>query len=207
MTGRAGPVGFRDIRIWGKYKYDLFINGRPQGKDHHHGQVNRMARKPNRMYRHIKGPAYTRKEYMGGIPAARINQYVMGNKKLDFPLTYHLVLTESCQVRHTALEAARVAANRYIQKKAGSQNYKLVVRIYPHHILRENKQATGAGADRVSQGMRKSFGKNVGTAARVKSGQEVMTISVARNMERDAKLALRKASQKLPSPSHIVVSS
>ena len=39
---------------------------------------------------------------------------------------------------------------------------------YPHHVLRENKQATGAGADRVSQGMRCAFGKNVGTAARVK---------------------------------------
>lgn len=162
-----------------------------------------MARKPNRMYRQVRGQAFTRKEYTGGIPLPRIQQYVMGNRKVEYPLKYHLVVKEGCQIRHTALEAARIAANRYIQRRAGAQNYKLVVRVYPHHILRENKQATGAGADRVSQGMRKSFGKNVGTAARVKAGQEVMTITVPKNMEEPAKTALKKASQKLPSPVYI----
>ena len=44
---------------------------------------------------------------------------------------------------------------------------------YPHQILRENKQATGAGADRVSQGMRLSFGKNVGTAAEFKGDRQL----------------------------------
>jgi len=159
-----------------------------------------MARKPNRMYRQIRGQAFTRKEYTGGIPAPRINQFVMGNRNSSFPMVYHLVVKESCQIRHTALEAARIAANKFISKKAGTKNYKLTVRVYPHQILRENKQATGAGADRVSQGMRKSFGKNVGTAARVKAGQQVMTIEVPSQMEDQAKVALRKASQKLPSP-------
>jgi large subunit ribosomal protein L10e len=159
-----------------------------------------MPRKPNRMYRQVRGQAFTRKEYTGGIPAPRIQNFVMGNKRASFPMTFHLVVKESCQIRHTALEAARIAANRYISRTAGSQNYKLVVRVYPHHILRENKQATGAGADRVSQGMRKSFGKNVGTAARVKPGQEVMSIYVNKPMEKHAKVALKKASQKLPSP-------
>ncbi|MFO8050285.1 MAG: 50S ribosomal protein L16 [Thermoplasmatota archaeon] len=162
-----------------------------------------MSRKPNRMYRQIRGQAFTRKEYTGGIPLPRIQQYVMGNKTTEFPLRYNLVIKEGCQIRHTALEAARIAANRYIQKRAGTMNYRLVVRVYPHHILRENKQATGAGADRVSQGMRSSFGKNVGTAARVKAGQEVMTINVPKNLENPAKMALKKASQKLPSPVYI----
>ncbi|MEA3558532.1 MAG: 50S ribosomal protein L16 [Candidatus Thermoplasmatota archaeon] len=162
-----------------------------------------MPRKPNSMYRQIRGQAFTRREYTGGVPLPRIQQYVMGNRTTKFPLTYHLIIREGCQIRHTALEAARIAANRYIQRKAGAQNYKLVVRVYPHHILRENKQATGAGADRVSQGMRSSFGKNVGTAARVKAGQEVMTITVPENMGEPAKVALKKASQKLPSPVYI----
>jgi large subunit ribosomal protein L10e len=169
--------------------------------------VKQMARKPNRMYRQIRGQAFTRKEYTGGIPAPRIQQYVMGNRKNSFPLVYHLVVKEGCQIRHTALEAARIAANKYISKRAGSQNYRLVVRVYPHQILRENKQATGAGADRVSQGMRKSFGKNVGTAARVRAGQEVMTIQVNPTMEVQAKVALKKASQKLPSPVFITKAS
>jgi large subunit ribosomal protein L10e len=165
--------------------------------------VTKMARKPNRMYRQIRGQAFTRKEYTGGIPVPRIQQFVSGNRTTQFPITYDLVVKEQCQIRHTALEAARIAANKYISKKSGAQNYQLVVRVYPHQILRENKQATGAGADRVSQGMRKSFGKNVGTAARVKAGQEVMTIRIPNQMEEHAKLALRKASQKLPSPVYI----
>ena len=155
------------------------------------------------MYRQIRGQAFTRKDYTGGIPVPRIQQFVSGNRQIDFPSTYNLVVKEQCQIRHTALEAARIAANKYISKRAGAQNYKLIVRVYPHHILRENKQATGAGADRVSQGMRKSFGKNVGTAARVKAGQEVMTIQIPKQMELQAKMALKKASQKLPSPVYI----
>jgi large subunit ribosomal protein L10e len=162
-----------------------------------------MARKPNRMYRQIRGQAFTRKDYTGGVPVPRIQQFVSGNRKTNFSSTLDLVVREQCQIRHTALEAARIAANKYISKKAGAQNYKLVVRVYPHQILRENKQATGAGADRVSQGMRKSFGKNVGTAARVKAGQEVMTIQIPKQMEDQAKIALKKASQKLPSPVYI----
>ncbi|HHD15147.1 MAG TPA: 50S ribosomal protein L16 [Euryarchaeota archaeon] len=164
-----------------------------------------MARKPNRMYRQIRGQAFTRKDFTGGIPAPRIQQFVSGNRKMAFPITYHLVVKEQCQIRHTALEAARIAANKYISKRVGAQNYRLIIRVYPHQILRENKQATGAGADRVSQGMRKSFGKNVGTAARVKSGQEVITLQVPAQMETHAKIALRKASQKLPSPVSITM--
>ncbi|MFC7029415.1 hypothetical protein ACFQH8_22010 [Halomicroarcula sp. GCM10025710] len=41
----------------------------------------------------------------------------------------------------------------------------MTLRKFPHQVLRENKQATGAGADRVSDGMRQAFGKIVGTAA------------------------------------------
>ena len=79
---------------------------------------------------------------------------------------------EECLVRHNALESARVTANRYIQPHAGRDGYHLKVRTYPHHVLRHNKIAQGAGADRVSMGMRKSFGRTVGTAARVKPGQK-----------------------------------
>ena len=71
---------------------------------------------------------------------------------------------------------------------------------YPHQILRENKQATGAGADRVSQGMRLSFGKNVGTAARVQRGQTVISIKTEPENYLAAKDALRKANCKFPTP-------
>lgn len=164
-----------------------------------------MPRKPAKMYREVNKKAYTRKEYMGGIPASRITQFDMGNAKGDFPLVLSIVAEERCQIRHTALEAARIAANRYIQKRAGVTMYHLKMRVYPHHVLRENKIATGAGADRVSDGMRKSFGKAVGTAARVEPGQKVITIRTTLGNFINAKTALRKASMKLPTPCSLVV--
>lgn len=157
-----------------------------------------MARKPNSMYRHITQHANTRREYMGGVPLSRITQFVLGNKNQKFDVNVSLTANERCQIRHTALESARISANRALEKKVGVQEYRLTIRLFPHHVLRENKQATGAGADRVSQGMRSSFGKNVGTAARVKPNQIIMTVESHEKNIGSIKEALRKASSKLP---------
>ena len=107
---------------------------------------------------------------------------------------------EEARIILPAIEAARVISNSTIRTAAGPQGYSLRIRVYPHHILRENKQATGAGADRVSQGMRCAFGKNVGTAARVKRGQAVVTIQTSASHFAAAKNALRKANMKFPTP-------
>jgi large subunit ribosomal protein L10e len=157
------------------------------------------------MYRQIRGQAYTRREYMGGVPANRITQFDLGNTKGDFPLLVTLKGTESCQIRHNALESARIAAVRHLNKKAGTVNYHLKIRIYPNNVLRENKQATGAGADRVSDGMRSAFGKAVGTAARVEAGQSLMSVSTTKAHFLTAKQALKRASMKLPTPCRIIV--
>jgi len=61
------------------------------------------------------------------------------------------------------------------------------------------KQATGAGADRVSQGMRLAFGKNVGTAARVQKNDVIVSIHTSAEFYLDARNALRKAGMKFPS--------
>ena len=163
-----------------------------------------MARKPAKMYRRLKGQAYTRRKYTGGVPNNRIMRFHMGNRKAaaadEFAVVINLTVDESCQVRHTALEAARVISNATIREAAGQEGYALRVHVYPHHILRENKQATGAGADRVSQGMRCAFGKNVGTAARCKRDTTVISISTDAKHFLTAKDALRKASMKIPSP-------
>jgi large subunit ribosomal protein L10e len=161
-----------------------------------------MVRKPGRMYRNLAKRAYTRREYMGGVPGSKLVQFDMGNLTEEFPLELSLIVLEGCQIRHSALEAARVVINRRLQE-LGRANFRLKIRVYPHHILRENKQATGAGADRVSEGMRLSFGKAVGSAARVQPGQKVLSIyTLTQNLEK-AKDALRHGSHKLPSPSRI----
>jgi large subunit ribosomal protein L10e len=157
------------------------------------------------MYRQIRGQANTRREYMGGVPASRITQYDLGNRRGEFSVMVSLVAKEPCQIRHTALESARIAANRLMSKKAGSLGFHLKIRIHPHIVLRENKQATGAGADRVSQGMRRAFGKNVGRAARVQEGQKLISIRTSKPHYLTAKNALRRASMKLPTPCTIVL--
>ena len=168
-----------------------------------------MARKPAKMYRRIKGQAYTRRKYTGGVPNNRIMRFHMGNRKAaeadEFPVVLELVVDESCQIRHTALEAARQVSNATIRAAAGPEGYALRIKVYPHHILRENKQATGAGADRVSQGMRCSFGKNVGTAARVLRGQRVISVHTNPEHYDAARDSLRKASCKFPTPCSVKV--
>ncbi|ADE37227.1 50S ribosomal protein L16 [Methanohalophilus mahii] len=164
-----------------------------------------MTRKPASMYRNIKQRSYTRRKYMGGVPGSQVIHYDMGNKTADFQVKMSLISEEKCQMRHTALEAARISANRHMLSKIGRINYHFKLRVYPHEVLRENKQATGAGADRVSSGMRKAFGKAVGTAARVSAGQKIFTVSVNKKNFKHAKAALKRAGQKLPTPIRIVV--
>lgn len=164
-----------------------------------------MSRKPGSMYRYVRGKVSTRREYMGGIPASRITQFVLGNKTGEFPIKLSLVANEKCQVRHNALESARITVNRVMEKNVGVANYRVHIRVYPHIILRENKQATGAGADRVSQGMRSAYGKNVSTAAQVKPNQIIMTVETMEAHIDQAKSALRKAGMKIPSPCKVQI--
>ncbi len=164
-----------------------------------------MARKPASMYRKLKDRAYTRRKYMGGIPGSKVVQFDMGNLTEDFPVQVTLVAKEACQIMDRALEAARITANRFLLREVGRLDFHLKLRVCPHQVLRENKQATGAGADRVSDGMRNSFGKAVGTAARVRAGQKIMTLDINPQHLIQAKSALARAGKKIPTPYRIVV--
>ncbi len=137
---------------------------------------------------------------MGGVPPSRLTQFVIGNKTAKFPVQLSLTANEKCQLRHNSLESARISANKALEKYIGSANYCLNIRVYPHIVIRENKQATGAGADRVSQGMRRAYGKAVGTAARVKMNQTLMTLETTEQFYAPAREALRKAGMKLSTP-------
>jgi len=142
---------------------------------------------------------------MGGVPASRITQFVLGNKTDKFPVMLTLNSIEKCMVRHNALESARITVNRAMEKKVGATNYRVQIRVYPHVVLRENKQATGAGADRVSQGMRAAYGKIVSTAAELRPNQIIMSIETTETFIEQAKSALRKAGMKIPSPCKVNV--
>ncbi len=157
-----------------------------------------------RNYREVKGQAYTRKEYIRGSPAPKITKFTMGDSRNKFEYQAVLLAKREAQVRHIALEAARVAANRVLTNKLG-ESYLLRVVPYPHNVLRENKMIFGAHADRLQDGMRRAFGKPIGTAARVKVDQPLMLIRINENGIEAAKEALRLGGIKLPVPTKVTV--
>jgi large subunit ribosomal protein L10e len=167
-----------------------------------------MSDKPASMYREIDKPSYTRREYITGIPGSKIAQHNMGNLQTgpeDYPVHISLEVEEECQLRHGALEASRLSANRRLLKEIGQENYKMVLRKFPHEVIRENKQATGAGADRVSDGMRQAFGKPVGTAARIDTNETVFTCYCDPEDADTVKDAFRRSYNKISPPCRIVV--
>ena len=167
-----------------------------------------MGEKPASMYRDIDKPSYTRRDYITGIPGSKIAQHSMGDLQADpedYPVQISLVSEEAVQLRHGSLESSRLSANRHLLKTLGEGNYKMLLRKFPHQILRENKQATGAGADRVSDGMRQSFGKIVGTAARMGADEQIFTAYCTAEQAPVVKEAFRRAYNKISPPCRIVV--
>ncbi len=159
-----------------------------------------MGKRPGHCYRLQDRPPYTRKKYIHRQPASRIVSFDMGNPAGDFEIAISLVALEKCQIRHQALEAARIASNRHMSKRVPRSKYHLRIRVKPFHYLRENKMLTGAGSDRVQDGMRKAFGKTIGLAARVRAGQPLITIRCNREHVEIARRALKKAAPKMPTP-------
>ncbi|MHC1605122.1 MAG: 50S ribosomal protein L16 [Candidatus Methanofastidiosia archaeon] len=157
-----------------------------------------MALRPGKIDRKVNGPAYTRKEYVKSVPQCKVVHFDMGAPSQEFPIAVHLVVKEDVQLRHNCLEAARIVTNRYLEKEIGTKLFYLKIRAYPHQILRMNAMATGNKADRYGNGMRLSFGKTVGMAARCKQGQKVISAYVNKDAVDKAKEALKKAGYKLP---------
>jgi len=155
-------------------------------------------------FRESKGAPYTRKEYIRASPPSKITKFTMGDTKTNFPIHARLLATQEVQIRHNALEAARVASNRVLMNKLGNA-YIMRVVPYPHAILRENKMIFGAHADRLQDGMRKAFGKPIGIAARVRVGQPIIEVGVNENAVEVAKEALHRGQDKLPIPCRIII--
>ena len=140
---------------------------------------------------------------MKGVPGLRIHRFEAGDPKKPFDTRLFLLASHDVQIRHNALEAARIAAHKALEKRVGEGNYFLKVLVYPHHVLRENPLATGAGADRFQTGMRKSFGKPISSAARVMENQNILEVRVNKAHETGGKRSLKVASSKLPSACRI----
>ncbi|MCD6247274.1 MAG: 50S ribosomal protein L16 [Candidatus Diapherotrites archaeon] len=166
-----------------------------------------MGLRPGRCYSSLEQRPYTRvaikvheKNYVGAIPPLRIRQFNMGNPRRKYTHIADLVVEKGVQIRDNALEAARICINRFLNNKVGKDNYFMRIRVFPHQVLREHKQAQGAGADRVSQGMSHAFGKPIGRAVRVRKGQVVISVLAMQEHMAIVKKALLRAKDKFPCP-------
>lgn len=167
--------------------------------------------RPGRCYR-WDTPAYTRvssnpaDSFITGIPGSKISRFDMGNVSGEFDAAISINVKGNIIIRHNSLEAARIAVQKSLEKSIGPTNYHFKINVYPHHIYRENVMATGAGADRVQDGMRKSYGKPMGRAARINKGQAVFTIAFNHASEKSTRIktALKSAIKKLPGDFTIV---
>ena len=155
----------------------------------------------SRAYRRIERP-YTRiskfkkKSFIRISPPRKITRFQMGEGTHKYSLD--LISKANIQIRQEAIESARQTSLRWLEKNLPKSGFFFRIRKYPHHILRENPLAAGAGADRVSTGMKQSFGKPIGVALQLKEGEKLFTVSVDESGVDDARKALKRATKKMP---------
>merc|ERR1712039_784659 len=162
------------------------------------------------MGRYCKGKPWPKSRFVRGVPDPKIRIFDTGKKKIpcdDFPAAIHGVCDEMQQITSEAMEAARIACNKYMITNAGRDFFHIKVRPHPFQVLRINKTLSCAGADRLSTGMRGAFGKSYGTAARVKIGQVLMSVRTKEEKCSIAVEALRQAKFKFAGRQKVHVSS
>ncbi|HKI09804.1 MAG TPA: 50S ribosomal protein L16 [Nitrososphaeraceae archaeon] len=151
-------------------------------------------------YREPRGMPYVRREYISGKPQIKIARFSSGQSKENYyDYKLELLATERIQIRHNALESARLAANKTMAR-AGDTSFFSSLKVYPHVLLRENKMIATAGADRLQEGMRRAFGKATGLAARIQPNQVIYEAYVTSSNLALAKEAFKVASSKLGCP-------
>ncbi|MEM3405962.1 MAG: 50S ribosomal protein L16 [Candidatus Pacearchaeota archaeon] len=149
------------------------------------------------------------KNYIKTVPPVKISKFQMGDlngyKEGKYNIIIKLCSGEDVLIRDNALEAARQYVNKELEKNSAGQFY-FELKVHPHHIIRENKTLTGAGADRMSKGMQHSFGTTIGRGAIVKKDKEIFL--VATNNEKVKRIAidaLEKIKAKIPCHARIVL--
>merc|ERR1712110_998131 len=171
--------------------------------------INKMGRRPSRCYRYQKNKPYPKSRFNRGVPDPKLRIYDVGKKKAPynrFSSCVHLVCYEKEQITSEALEASRIACNKYMLVNCGRENFHFRIRVHPWHVVRINKMLSCAGADRLQQGMRGAFGKALCKSARVAIGQILLSVRTDPEHVAHAQEALRRAKFKFPGRQKIFVS-
>ena len=167
-----------------------------------------MALRKALAYSKKKVVPYTRvskkksRSFIKTVPQQKIVKFTMGSEQLfregKLPYQLKVVSTQNIQIRHNALEACRQFLNKKFEKELAGQ-YLFRIIPFPHHIQRENKMLTGAGADRMQTGMQLAFGKPSGKAAILKPNSGIFFIAVANpKAEQFARKVLKQVNPKIP---------
>ena len=142
------------------------------------------------------------KSFVKTLPHQKIVKFTMVNNRLlregKLPYRLKVVATEKVQMRHNALEACRQFINKKLDNELAGQ-YLFRIIPFPHHIQRENKMLTGAGADRMQTGMQLSFGKPAGKAAILKPNSDIFFIALPnQRAEQFTRKVIKQVNSKIP---------
>merc|ERR1712086_892911 len=154
------------------------------------------------------GP-YPKSRFNRGVPDPKLRMYDVGKKKAKFDRfssCVHLVCYEKEQITSEALEAARIACNKYMAVNCGKESFHMRIRPYPWHVVRINKMLSCAGADRLQTGMRGAYGKALLKACRVNIGAILVSIRVESKNVSHACEALRRSKCKFSGRQTVFVS-
>ncbi len=161
-----------------------------------------MGLRPAKTIREIRGQAWSRisqrkprKSFVKGAPHPKVRQYNMGTDK-RFELEVDVVPDKDIQLRDNSMEAARQAANKYLEKTL-VDNFFFSLMTFPHLVVREHSALGVAGADRISKGMKRAFGRPKGRMARVRAGNPVFRARIMAKDLASLKEALRRAKIKM----------
>jgi large subunit ribosomal protein L10e len=170
-----------------------------------------MGLRPGHCYT-VEDRVYTRyavrvpkKNFIGAVPGLKTRQFNMGNSAKAFECILDVKAKNAGILRDNALESTRTMVNRAMVKICGKDGFFIKLRVYPFHILRENKQAQGAHADRIQMGMSHSFGKAIGRAARVKKGKIIMSILCDPEKAKEARKAVLSVKSRVSFPIEVVI--
>ncbi|KAL4906225.1 ribosomal protein L10e/L16 [Aspergillus multicolor] len=155
-----------------------------------------MARRPARCYRCCKNKPYPKFRQNRATVPSKIHLFDTGAKRAPadaLPTCVHLVSTETQQLSSEALEAARVAANKYLVKHAGKESFHLRIML------------SVTGADRLHTGMRGAYGKPAGRVARVSANQILISVRIVERFRDVADEALRRATFEFPGRQRVVL--
>lgn len=172
-------------------------------------KASSYSKKPARPYTRVS--KNRSKSYIKQVPHNKIVKYNLGNVEAfnqgKLKQVVSFVSEEKAQVRDNSLESCRLLLNKALEKNIPKQYY-LEIKVFPHHILRNNKTAAGAGADRLSSGMKHSFGVIEGRAAMVKPGKDIFIVHCENDKAlRFARSTLNSVKSKIPCKGKVVMKS